>query len=80
MCQVKKYMHSLYKKDHFFSVLQTQHQLRGHSKKLEKKFCSKTLRQQLFSIRVVSDWNNLLEDMISTPSLPDPCPSAKRDN
>ena len=41
---------------------------RGHSLKLEKKYCRKSLRQNFFMYRVVQDWNCLPKDVISQPS------------
>ena len=42
---------------------------RGHMFKLEKRRCSKSLRQKFFSMRVVNDWNNLPSSVVEAPSL-----------
>ena len=60
----------IYCSNQFLYLTQSQHQLRGHSRKLEKKYCWKNLWQNYFSHRVVNNWNCLPEDVISEPSLP----------
>ena len=42
---------------------------RGHSLKLKKTRCNTSLRQHFFAYRVVDNWNNLPEDVVTAPSL-----------
>ena len=42
---------------------------RGHSLKLEKCFVRTSLYASSFSNRVVNDWNNLTDEVVSAPSL-----------
>lgn len=51
-----------------FTVSGSQH-LRGHTKKLSKEKCSKLLRKNFISNRVVYSWNRLSEDTINSVSV-----------
>ena len=44
-------------------------QLRGHSLKLFKPRCHKTVRQNFFSLRVVNEWNKLPQDVVDAPTI-----------
>ena len=57
MCDMYKNVNGLYKSNPFLFLAQSQHKLRGHSRKLEKKHCRTSLHQNFFSYRVVNDWN-----------------------
>ena len=54
--------------EHFFSVPNAS-STRGHSKKLSKPQVRTTQRLNSFSRRVISDWNQLPEEVVSAPSL-----------
>ena len=51
----------------FFQVADSS--TRGHSLKLFKPRCSKSVRQHSFSVRIIEEWNSLLEDVVSTKSV-----------
>lgn len=53
--------------DEFFKFSGTT--TRGHSKKLFKTRCTKTVRQNSFAIRVIEDWNSLPEEIVSAKSV-----------
>jgi len=42
---------------------------RGHSFKLKKERSLKNIRQQYYSNRILSSWNNLPAEVVSAPSL-----------
>ena len=42
---------------------------RGHSLKIQKPRCRTALRQHFFSLRVIENWNNLPEGVVTAPSL-----------
>ena len=42
---------------------------RGHKYKLNKSGCYTSLRQHLFSFRVVDNWNSLPSDVVEGPSM-----------
>ena len=42
---------------------------RGHSKRLFKPRCTSSLRQNSFRHRVINDWNNLPEHVVTAPSI-----------
>lgn len=46
-----------------------QHNLRGHTKKLNKEKCALLLRKNFLTNRVVYVWNNLSESTVTAPSL-----------
>lgn len=48
--------------------LNTSQQLRGHTKKLDKERCSKLIRKNFLTNRVVYQWNALQESTVSAPS------------
>jgi hypothetical protein len=52
----------------FFAKTQN-HRTRGHTLKLEKTRSRTMQRQQVFSQRVVNDWNALPEEVVTAPSL-----------
>ena len=68
MIEVWKYLHGKYEvNDHFFQLDQSR--TRGHSMKLIKTRCNKSVRQHFFSNRVVSTWNNLPELVVNAPTM-----------
>ena len=44
-------------------------QLRGNTRKLAKKFRGTTIRQQFFSERTITNWNDLPDEVVTAPSL-----------
>ena len=44
---------------------------RGHSKKLYKKTSFKDVRKNVFSQRIINDWNSLNEEIVSAETLGD---------
>ena len=42
---------------------------RGHSKKLYKPKCKKEVRKNVFSNRIIDNWNTLTEDIVSSKTL-----------
>jgi hypothetical protein len=52
----------------FFTIAE-ERRTRGHEMKVVKKSARTTTRQQVFSMRVVNDWNSLPESVVSAPSL-----------
>ena len=44
---------------------------RGHSKKLYKKMSLKEARKNVFSQRIIDDWNSLNEEIVSAKNLSD---------
>ena len=71
LCEVYKYTHDKYKNGMSDMFSFSSVQLRGHSLKLNKKYCRTTLRQNFFSERVIDTWNDILtEEVVTAPSLP----------
>ena len=69
LCEVYKYTHGLYKNGLTEMFKYSETQLRGHELKLQKKFFGTTPRRKFFSERIVTQWNNLPEDVIKAPSI-----------
>ena len=69
MIQVYKLMHNL--EDipftRFFEL--NENPTRGHSLKLKKKSCKKEIRKNFFSVRVISSWNGLSDQIVTAPTL-----------
>ena len=42
---------------------------RGHAYKLKKKSCKKDIRKNFFSVRVISSWNGLPDQVVTAPTL-----------
>jgi len=53
----------------FFKLADVTSGLRGHSLKLFKPRCRTTVRQNFFSLRIVSEWNKLPQDVVEAPSI-----------
>ena len=65
-----KYLHGIYKVDKCPLTLDTNPaSTRGHTLKLKKERCNKSSTQKFFRHRVVNLWNNLPEEIVSSPSL-----------
>jgi len=47
----------------YFELANVTSGLRGHSLKLFKPRCRATIRQNFFSLRIVSDWNELPQEV-----------------
>jgi hypothetical protein len=63
-----KYVHGVYNTESLFK-LSTSDRTRGHSLKLIKEQCSRQVRMNFFSVRVVNVWNSLPEQVVSAPSV-----------
>ena len=69
MCEVYKYVHSMYKTP-INSLFQfSQRKLWGHSLELQKPSVRTNIRKYFFSNRVVDSWNDLPEEIVTAPSL-----------
>jgi len=68
MIEVWKYLHEKYEANHHFFSLDKSN-TRGHSLKLKKPRCNKSVRQHFFTYRVVTTWNSLPEAVISAPTI-----------
>jgi len=53
----------------FFELADVTSGQRGHSLKLFKPRCRTTVRQNFFSLRIVTEWNKLLQDVVDAPSV-----------
>ena len=53
----------------YFELADVTSGLRGHSSKLFKPRCRTTVRQNLFSLRIVNEWNKLPQDVVEAPSI-----------
>ena len=53
----------------FFELVDITSGLRGHSLKLFKPRCRTTVRENFFSLRIVSEWNQLPQDVVEAPSI-----------
>ena len=71
MIQVWKMLNEWYDKDSCPKLTQAPGigYTRGHSLKLQMPKCSTKLRQNFFSSRIVSEWNNLTDDLVKSASL-----------
>ncbi|XP_060577593.1 uncharacterized protein LOC132734763 [Ruditapes philippinarum] len=70
MIEVFKLLH--HKEDINYEVffeLNNNANTRGHGYKLKVKSCRTEIRKHFFSLRVISDWNNLPEVVVNAPSL-----------
>ena len=69
MIQVYKLLHNL--EDipfpRFFEIIENP--TRGHALKLKKKSCKKEIRKNFLSVRVISPWNGLPEQIVTAPTL-----------
>ena len=69
MIETFKYVHGLYNVEKpIFKLAQT-NQLRGNSLKLQKDSVKSRIRANYLSNRVINDWNNLPENVVSAPSV-----------
>ena len=69
LCEVYKYTHDLYKNGLTDMFEFSNFQGRSHKLKLRKKFYGSTTRLKFFSERIVTQWNNLPEDVVLAPSI-----------
>jgi len=53
----------------FFELADVTSGLRGHLLKLFTQKCRTTVRQNFFSLRIVSEWNKLPHDVVDAPSI-----------
>lgn len=53
----------------FFFERHNDNRTRGHSYKLKIPFCRLNVRKYCFSVRVVSEWNSLTEEIVTSPSI-----------
>jgi len=53
----------------FFQQADVTSGLRGHSLTLFKPRCRTTVRQNFFSLRIVNEWNKLLQDVVDASSI-----------
>ena len=64
-----KYLSNSYKTPHEKYFTRANLQLRGHSKKLQKKFSKRDVRKNFFANRVVDSWNELSESTVTATSI-----------
>ena len=69
MIDLYKYVHGLYKTSTPLFQLSSVKNTRGNSLKLMKEQCSRQIRSNFFSVRVVNSWNALPEAVVSAPSV-----------
>ena len=69
MIEVFKFQSGLYKTDRPVFNRHSGRDTRGHCKKLDKERCSREIRRNFFSQRVVSAWNGLPESVVTAPSV-----------
>ena len=53
----------------FFKLADVTSGLRGHSLKLFKPRCRTTVRQNFFSLWIVTEWNKLPQNVVEAPSI-----------
>jgi hypothetical protein len=69
MIELYKYMTGLYKVDTTWIPRAPTGCTRGHSMKLEKRYCNLDIKRHSFSQRVINSWNSLTEEIVSAPTL-----------
>ena len=57
------------RREDFFELQSSKSYTRGHSLKITKKFSRLDIRKYTFSQRVVNEWNNLTEDMVTSDTV-----------
>lgn len=69
MIEVYKLLHNLedIPYSRFFELNETP--TRGHALKLKKKTCKKDIRKNFFSVRVISPWNQLPNQVVTAPTI-----------
>lgn len=70
MIEMYKFTHDIYSVSHRLIVFSNT-TTRGHSKKVEKPRCQTSLRQKIFPIRCIDDWNKLPEHVVLATSIND---------
>ena len=68
MIECYKFTHDLYKSSPPFDM-DHDHSRRGHSLKFKKRRVKTSVRQHFFSERVVNHWNQLPEEVVTSPTL-----------
>ena len=69
MIETYKYTHSKYTVNEDLLVRNEDSVARGHSLKLQKRYCGSATRFNFYSFRIVDSWNYLPEDIINAPTL-----------
>ena len=69
LCDVYKYMHGYFKSGAEELFHRAERQLGGHSLKLNRPYAKTLTRSNFFSIRVVTRWNALPEQVVQAASL-----------
>ena len=69
MIETYKYTHSKYTVNEDLLVRNEDSVARGHSLKLQKRYCGSATRFNFYSFRIVDSWNFLPEDIINAPTL-----------
>ena len=59
------------KRENFFQFAQNQTNRKSHNYKLVKTKATKLVRQNTFSVRIVSDWNGLPQNIVGAESTDD---------
>ena len=69
MIDTYKYIHSKYTVNEDLLVKNEDSIARGHSLKLQKRYCKSATRFNFYSFRIVESWNSLPEDIVNAASL-----------
>ena len=69
MIETYKYTHSKYTVNEDLLVRNEDSVARGHSLKLQKRYCGSATRFNFYSFRSVDSWNVLPEDIVNAPTL-----------
>ena len=69
LCEAYKYLHNLYKTPSNTYFTPVTRSLRGHSLKIQKQFARTDIRRNFFSNRVVSSWNELPDEIVTSRTL-----------
>ena len=69
MTETYKYTHLKYTVNEDLLVRKEDSVARGHSLKLQKRYCGSATRFNFYSFRIVDSWNYLPQDIINAPTL-----------
>ena len=69
MTDTCKYTHSKYTVNDDLLVRNEDNEARGHSLKLQKRYCGSATRVNFCNFRIVDSWNSLPEDIVNAPTL-----------
>ena len=69
MIETYKYTHSKYTVNEDLLIRNEASVARGHSLKLQKRYCGSATKFNFYSFRIVDSWNFLPEDIVNAPTL-----------